>query len=204
MDYIKYLPDTDYDKLPPSVRAEISKEHYQERQRLSQVMGGDKPSLPPVLSTAFRDKITRLEPITATPKVKRRFLPWAAAAGWLLFVLTAALYAPHAFTEQGMFAGYQEEVREEPKVVYELVSAPVLPPRIERDTIIERVVETIVQTKWDTLKVIERIEIPQPTYVYLRDTLYLPLRGLLTSDSVVKSQSAAKNLRLLELLVDTD
>lgn len=183
MDYLDYLPHTNYDELPPKVQATIDREAYRHRQQLAKALGPPAPdALPQQLVAAFQArKHNNPPPISFEPR--RRFI-WLAAAGWLLFVLTGAL----------LF-----QVRGEEKIVYQLVSAPVV-----RDTVVETVIEKVIVTRYDTV-IQYREAAPNPAqYVYLRDTVYLPSNSQFVADSINVSQPAARNLRYLDLLIETE
>ena len=187
MDYLNYLPHTGYDELPSDIKATISREKYRSKQRLALALSASTSAdLPDHLAEAFQQRKKVQVPLKA---VSNRSFPWLAVAGWLLFIIASTLL-------------YQSAGKE--KTVYQLVSAPVLPAKVMRDTIFETVTETVLVTHYDTIIRYEQTELPSPQYVYVRDTVYLPSRSQFVKDSVNISRPAARNLRYLELLVETD
>lgn len=203
MDYLDYLPNTDYDQLPPEVQVSIDRATYQNRQRLADALASPSAAgkLPHELASAFEKRFAAkqtprklvIEGMLGQGRVGRHSafpLRWLAAAGWLLFLVTGLLL-------------YQANINE--KTVYQLVSAPVLPAVVLHDTIFKTVTEQVYVVRYDTLIQFRESFASTPQYVYLRDTVYLPnSKAHLVVDSVNVSQPAAKNRRFLELLVETE
>lgn len=197
MDYLDYLPHTPYAELPAAVQEQISAVDYQAMQRLAiTAEQAADLGLPTNLQSAYQRQI--LDPrfkgivasVTAEPnpvKQPRSSAWWVAAAGWLLLVVAASallLREPNT------------------KIVYQEVAGPSPEPIVLIDTITETV--TDYQTKVVTQ--VDTVFIPQvipPELVYVRDTIYVPTK-VSPPVQLVKSKAAAKERRLLDLLVETD
>lgn len=196
MNYLDYLPDTSYDDLPKKVQQQISQLEYQELQRVSRsVMIPPSNGLPSKIAKAYQQKIqstavveaATIAAATKTKNNRNRRLYWVAAAGWLLLAaVTTVLLLRQPKTE----------------IVYELVSAPIPKPIMMRDTIHKII--TKYQTRYidnrDTVYIVQSLP---AELVYLRDTIYLP-NPVIAEPQLVKSKAAAKERRLLDLLVETD
>lgn len=186
MRYLDYIEDYSYDELPPEAQAEISREAYAEHRALVLAMTtvGREPMLPPRLQTAFR----QASGSSATGKTIGIRWSWLAAAGWLLFLLTAAqLLRPEP----------------EPQIVYQEVVGPSPEP-----VIIERErVDTFLVTKEVVRYVIDTLflaaETLAPRIVTVVDTVYLPAENE-QADLINVSRSLRGKESVLELLVGTD
>jgi hypothetical protein len=165
MDYLDYLTDYIYDDLPQVVRQTISREDYTERQQL--VLAMEEPeemALPPTLAAAFLAATQAGD--QARPQVqaeekrsKVRWLPWLAAAGWLLFLGVSSVLL----------------LREpELRLVEKTIIAPAPPPEIIHTT--DTLYQTVTAYKYRTRIVHDTVvqEVPYEQLVFVRDTLYLP------------------------------
>mgnify|MGYP001804173850 CR=1 FL=1 len=155
MDYLDYLQDYEYDALPDGVKASIHRATYNERRSMVRALREPAEELPVALQTAF---LARTQDTKAVRKSRAGWLPWLAAAGWLLFLgVSSALLLR------------QPETR----VVEKTVFAPAAPPQ----TIY--VTDTLYQTKtkyrYRTQTVRDTIYQPVPfeQLVILYDTIYL-------------------------------
>ena len=108
MTYLDYVLTHTYGELPAEIRTEISAEDYARRRSYALQLGATGVVLPPSLRVAYRDRIS-LHPRP------RPILPWFAAAGWLLAIVSVLLL-----------------LGREPRVEYIAMSSP---PVIERDTV---------------------------------------------------------------------
>lgn len=195
MDYLNYLPDTSYDKLPAAVRATISAQDYAAKRALAAALliNDEQPeALPEVLRTAYLKKqaatefvevtSAKAEPVVIVLKY-RRILRWMTAACIFFAAIALAL------------------LLREPKeqLIYQIVSAETPAPKVIHDTIYqEKILEKVVYlTRTDT---IHEYLSGEQTFVYKTDTVYLPQAAEI---KFVKSKTAAEEVRLLELLVPT-
>jgi hypothetical protein len=182
MDYLDYLTDYDYDALPPAVRSTIDRATYEERREIALLMQEPDGGLPASLQAAFLARTQDAEPVQ---KSKVRWLPWLAAAGWLLFLGVSSVLL------------FQEP---ETLLVEKTIVAPAAEPvRITvTDTIYETVTQVRYRTRYDT--VYQEIASPAQL-VYVRDTLYLPL----TKPVLVKgSSNLSGKERVLDFLFSTE
>ena len=165
MDYLDYLTDYTYDDLPQVVRQTISREDYTERRQL--VLAMEEPeemALPPALAAAFLAATQAVD--QARPQVqaeekrsKVRWLPWLAAAGWLLFLGVSSILL----------------LREpETRLVEKTIIAPAPPPEIIHTT--DTLYQNVTAYKYRTRIVHDTVyqEVPYELLVFIRDTLYLP------------------------------
>lgn len=193
MNYLDYLPHTSYADLPAAVQSQISPPEYEAlRQLTTGLADNGEPMLPAALGQAFQRKIAEgnialtTAPVDKNAPQRSRWF-WIAAAGWLLLAVV-------------MSALLLRQPKE--KTVYELVSAPVVAPVVVYDTITQTITEykTLYQLRYDTVYVPQEVE---PELVYVTDTMYLP--SLIEPEvQLVKSKAAARERRLLDLLVETE
>lgn len=157
MEYLNYLADHNYDELPERVKQSISREAYTERRKMVQaVREPEEAALPPVLAAAFA---ARTQDAGKVEKSKVRWLPWLAAAGWLLFLAVSGVLL----------------LREpETLLVEKTILAPAAPPQIiyTTDTLYQTVTQyrDRIQTVHDTIYE----PVPYEQIVYVQDTIYLP------------------------------
>lgn len=160
MDYLDYLADYTYDELPQAVRSTISREDYTERrQMVLAVQEPDEMALPPVLAAALAAHSgAQTQGAETVKKSNVRWLPWLAAAGWLLFLGVSGLLL----------------LREpETLLVEKTIMAPAPAPQIiySTDTLYQTVtryrdrVETVYDTVYE--------QVPYEQLVYVRDTVFL-------------------------------
>ncbi|MEO0731292.1 MAG: hypothetical protein AAFZ52_00540 [Bacteroidota bacterium] len=173
MDYLAYLADRTYDELPADVQTTISRAEYTERRRLVLSLREERSDLPPVLATAFR---ARTRGVGSVNRSRVRYLPWLAAAGWLLFLFAAG----------GLLLLTPSE-----KVVYRVLAAEAPPAEIVhvRDT----VVQTEYRTRVRAQMVHDTLYLPSPPQLVFRsDTVYVPMPLAFTNpDSLRGSRSLA-------------
>ncbi len=195
MEYLDYLADYTYDELPPAVRSSISREAYAERrQMVLAVQEPEETALPPALGAAFvalgqgqRGAHTQVQGETTGSKV--RWLPWLAAAGWLLFLGVSGLLL----------------LREpETLLVEKTILAPAAAPEIIYST--DTLYQTVIRYRDRVETVIVRDTVYQEfaidRLVYQTDTLYLP-----ASDSVLPvsgSSNLAGKKKVLSFLFATE
>jgi hypothetical protein len=193
MDYLNYIANCTYDDLPEAVRQTISREDYSERRKL--VLAMDEPeetALPPALAAAFL-AATQTDD-QAGPQVQKevgrsnvRWLPWLAAAGWLLFFSVASILL----------------LREpETRLVEKTIIAPAPAPEIIHT--IDTLYQTVTAYKYRTRVVHDTVfqEVPYQQLVFVRDTLYL------SQDSQVQLVKGSSSLqgkeRVLSFLTGTE
>jgi len=203
MDYLDYLADYTYDELPAAVRSTISREDYTERRRMVlAVQEPDEVALPPVLAAAFaahsgaQTQVQKPQPGAPrqSPKGKGkksnvRWLPWLAAAGWLLFLGVSGmllLREPGTLLVETSPSGTAPLAR-----MGDIAPAPAAPTELAEvpdtlyatDTLYQTVIRYLdrVEMVYDT--VFERV--PYEQLVYVRDTVYLhpPNQNILVSGS---------------------
>ncbi|MFK8165587.1 MAG: hypothetical protein AB8H12_24275 [Lewinella sp.] len=193
MDYLDYLADYTYDELPEAVRQVISREDYTERRQL--VLAMDEPeetTLPPILVAAFLDATPAED--QARPQVQKegkgskvRWLPWLAAAGWLLFLGMSSILL----------------LREpETQLVEKTIIAPAPPPEIIHTT--DTIYQTVTAYKYRTRIVHDTVyqDVPVEQLVFVRDTLYLPQENQV---QLVKGSSSLRGKeRMLSFLIGTE
>ncbi|MEM9931057.1 MAG: hypothetical protein AAF840_14640 [Bacteroidota bacterium] len=185
MDYLDYLADHTYEALPAEIRATISQEDYDARRQLVLALAEPPATeLPPVLAAALaettmvnKEARPRLlsgvevqgaeSPTRATGAVpqgegknsKVRWLPWLAAAGWLLFLAVSSVLL----------------LREpETRLVKETIFAPAPAPKIVYTT--DTLYQTRTAYKYRTEVVHDTVyqQVPVEKLVLVRDTVYLP------------------------------
>lgn len=183
--YLDYIEDHSYDELPAEVQAEISREAYQEQQKLVLDLSTNATTgLPPRLQQAFQKATS----VAFPGRRMFQYWPWVAAAGWLLFLLTAAqLFRPGP----------------EPQIVYREVEGPSPEP-----VIIERAsVDTFYATKEIVRYVIDTLvlaaETIAPQVVTVIDTVYLPAPTQ-QAELITVSRNWSGKESMLEFLVGAD
>jgi len=193
MDYLDYLADFPYDDLPEAIRATISREDYAERRQLVLAMQEqEETALPPALAAAFA---AATQPTNlAGPQVQKegerskvRWLPWVAAAGWLLF-----------FSLSGIFLLREPETQ----LVEKTIIAPAPPPEIIHTT--DTIYQTVTAYKYRTKIVHDTVyqEVPFEQLVFVRDTLYLPQENQV---QLVKGSSSLRGKeRMLTFLIGAE
>ncbi len=165
MEYLEYLADYTYDELPEAIRSGIRREDYEERRQLVQLL--DMPretTLPPALAAAFvaataANDQARTQAAGKGKRSKVRWLPWLAAAGWLLFLGVSSVLL----------------LREpETRMVVKTIFAPAPAPEIIHTT--DTLYQTVTAYKYQTRVVRDTVyqEVPLERLVHVRDTLYLP------------------------------
>ena len=180
MDYLDFLADFTYDDLPETIRATISRDDYNERRQMVLAMQEpEETALPPALAAAFlaatssadlarpQDAAPPVRAAGAVPKgegnrSKVRWLPWLAAAGWLLFLGVSSIL-----------------LLREPaiRLVEKTIVAPAPAPKIIHTT--DTLYQTITAYKYRTRIVHDTVyqEVPFEQLVFVRDTLYLPRKN---------------------------
>lgn len=153
MDYLDYLQDYEYDDLPDEVKAGIDRASYNERRSMTQVLREPAGELPLVLRAAFQARTQDAKPVG---KSNVRWLPWLAAAGWLLFLGVSSVLLLR---------------QPETLVVEKTVFAPAAPPQIVRvtDTLYQTITRYRTHTVYDTVYQ----PVPYEQLVILYDTVYL-------------------------------
>ena len=165
MDYLDYLADYTYADLPEAVQRTISWEDYTERRQL--VLAMEEPeetALPSALALAFlaatqADDQARPQVPGKVRRSKVRWLPWLAAAGWLLFLGVSSILL----------------LREpETRLVEKTIIAPAPAPKIVHTT--DTLYQTVTAYKYRTQIVHDTVfqDVPYQQMVFVRDTLYLP------------------------------
>lgn len=166
MKYLDYLTDYTYDELPAEVRTTVGRDDYDTQRRVALGLAGAGFPLPPPLAQAFREQTidvkilnkAKVRPAISRTPAKRRFLPWLAAAGWLLF-LTVGAYAA---------------LRTPPiQLVQKTVLAPAPPPEIiyRTDTVTQYV--NVVRYRERTVRDTVYHYLPGPErLVVVRDTVF--------------------------------
>lgn len=156
MDYLDYLAEYTYDQLPDAVRATISRADYTGRRQLVLALREpEENALPPELGAAF---LARTQDAKKVERSKVSWLPWLAAAGWLLFLGVSGILL----------------LREpETLLVEKTVFAPAPAPEIMHTT--DTLYQTVTEYKYRTKTVYDTVFLTIPTeqLVYVRDTLYL-------------------------------
>ncbi len=190
MDYLDYLADYDYGALPPAVRATIDRATYTELRELTLLMQEPEEALPASLQTAFLASTTTHlgDAAQDARQVKGRkfgWLPWLAAAGWLLFFVVSSVLL----------------LREpETLLVEKTIIAPAAAPEkiVVTDTVYQTIKQVRYRTRYDTVY----HEVPaSPKLVYVRDTVYLPpVKPVL----VKGSRNLSGKERVLDFLFSTD
>jgi hypothetical protein len=165
MDYLDYLTDYTYDDLPGAVRQTISREDYTERRQL--VLAMDEPeetALPPALAAAFlaatqANNQARTQVQREGKRSRARWLPWLAAAGWLLFLGVSTV----------LLLGEPET-----RLVEKTVFAPAPAPEIIHTT--DTLYQTVTAYKYRTRIVHDTVyqDVPYQQMVFVRDTLIIP------------------------------
>lgn len=193
MDYLNYLADYTYDDLPEAVQQTISREDYSERRKL--VLGMKEPeetTLPPALAAAFlaateTDNLAWTQVQGEDKKSRVRWLPWLAAAGWLLFLGVSSILL----------------LREsETRLVEKTIIAPAPAPKIIHTT--DTLYQTVTAYKYRTRIVHDTVyqDVPYQQLVFVRDTLYL------SQDSQVQLVKGSSSLqgkeRVLSFLTGTE
>lgn len=185
MDYLDYLQDYDYDALPDGIKAKIDRDTYDERRRLILEMREPAEALPATLQTAFLARTQDAKPVV---KSKVRWLPWLAAAGWLLFLGTSSVLLLR-----------QPETR----VVEKTVFTPAAAPKTVylTDTLYQTV--TRYQTRYQTRTVRDTIyqEVPIEQLVFVYDTVYRPVPAVILAKG---SSSLRGKERVLDFLFSTE
>jgi hypothetical protein len=181
MDYLDYLQDHEYDELPDRIKAEIDREAYNERRQLTQLLEEPAAELPQGLQSAFLARTRDAKPVE---KSRLRWLPWLAAAGWLLFLGVSSVLLLR-----------QPETR----VVEKTVFAPAAPPQIVRvtDTLYQTVIRYRASTVYDTVYQ----PVPFEQLVVLRDTVYLAEPPVILAKG---SSSLSGKERVLDFLFSTE
>ncbi len=183
MDYLDYLQDYEYDALPDGVKIDIDRATYNERRRMVITLREPTGELPAALQTAFQ---ARTQDAKAVGKSKVRWLPWLAAAGWLLFLSVSSVLLLR-----------QPEIR----IVEKTVFAPAPPPQIVHVT------DTLYQTKtkyrYRTQTVHDTIyqSVPFEQLVILHDTVYLTEPPAILARG---SSSLSGKERVLDFLFSTE
>lgn len=181
MDYIDYLQDYEYDALPIGVKAGIDRTTYNERRRMTRALREPAEELPSVLQAAFQARTQDAKPVE---KSKVRWLPWLAAAGWLLLLGISSVLLLR-----------QPETR----VVEKTVFAPAAPPQIIRvtDTLYQTVIRYRTRTVYDTVYQ----PVPFEQLVILYDTVYLAEPPVILAKG---SSSLSGKERVLDFLFSTE
>jgi hypothetical protein len=193
MDYLEYLADYTYDDLPQAVRQTISREDYAERRQLVLAMKEpEETALPPALAAAFlaatqTDNQARPQVPRETKRSKVRWLPWLAAAGWLLFLGVSSILL----------------LREpETRLVEKTILAPAPAPEIIHTT--DTLYQTVTAYKYRTRIIHDTVyqDVPFEQLVFVRDTLYLPPQN---QAHLVKGSSSLRGKeRMLVFLTGAD
>jgi hypothetical protein len=168
MDYLEYLADFPYDDLPEAIRATISREDYTERRQMVLAMHEpEETALPPALGTAFlaatqADHQARPQVQGEGRRSKVRWLPWLAAAGWLLFLGVSSILLLREPTV---------------RLVEKTIIAPAPAPEIIHTT--DTLYQTVTAYKYRTKIVHDTVyqDVPFEQLVFVRDTLYLPQKN---------------------------
>ncbi|WP_020570348.1 hypothetical protein [Neolewinella persica] len=165
MDYLDYLADFPYDDLPEAIRTTVSREDYSERRQMVLAMREpEETALPPALAAAFMaatptSDLARTQVQKEGRRRKVRWLPWLAAAGWLLFLGVSSLL-----------------LLQEPAIqlVEKTIIAPAPAPKIIHTT--DTLYQTVTAYKYRTKTVHDTLyeKMPFEQLVYVRDTIYLP------------------------------
>lgn len=195
MEYLDYLADYTYDELPQSVRSSISREAYAERrQMVLAVQEPEETALPPALAAAFTAH-TQVQGQAAGSNV--RWLPWLAAAGWLLFLGASGLLLlrePETLLVEknttAPAAAAPAELAEVPEIIY------------STDTLYQTVIR--YRDRIETVIVHDTVyqELAVDRLVYLTDTLYLPAAD--PALPVSGSSSLAGKKKVLSFLFATE
>lgn len=193
MDYLDYLTDLPYDDLPEAVQQSISREEYTERRQMVLALAApEETTLPPALAAAFL--VATQADDQARPPVQRkvdrssvRWLPWLAAAGWLLFLGVSTILL---LREQ------------ETRLVEKTIIAPAPPPEVIRTT--DTLYQTVTAYKYRTRIVHDTVyrDVPFEQLVLVRDTLYLPQEN--PAVVVRGSQNLAGKERMLVFLMGAE
>ena len=202
MDYLDYLADYIYDELPQAVRTTISREDYAaRRQMVLAVQEPEETTLPPELAAAFvAHTSVRARPQEAmkVESSRVRWLPWLAAAGWLLFLGVSGLLLlqePETLLVETPPSGDAAEQQVG-------AIAPAVAPKIIHTT--DTLYQTItryrdrVETVYDTVYE----QVPYEQLVYVRDTVFL--RPIPKETLVKGSSSLSGKERVLSFLFATE
>lgn len=181
MDYLDYLQDHDYDALPEGVKASIDRATYNERRSMAQELRETSEELPVALQVAFLARTQDTKPVG---KSNARWLPWLAAAGWLLFLGVSSVLLLR---------------QPETLIVEKTVIAPAVPAQIIHVT--DTLYKT--KTKYRTRTVRDTVYQPVPfeQLVILHDTIYLEVPPVILAKG---SSSLSGKERILDFLFSTE
>lgn len=155
MDYLDYIMDYYYKELPEEIQASISRETYTEKRKIVlAIQESEESILPQKLATAFAEQQAL---VSQKKQNKHNWLPYVAAAGWLLFLLVSSLLWLR---------------KPSPLIVEKMIFAPAPAPKIvyQKDTLLQTI------TKYQERIVIIRDTLtlpPTPQIVYVKDTVFL-------------------------------
>jgi|GEM_PF-2174217 len=183
MDYLDYLQEYEYDELPDHVKVSVERTAYNERRSMVRSITEPAEALPDVLRAAFSARTQDAEPVL---KSRARWLPWLAAAGWLLFIgASFVLMLRQPVT----------------KIVEKTVTAPAAPPEIVYRT--DTVYRPITKYRYRTLTVHDTVHQPVPyqQLVLLHDTIYLAPPSVVLARG---SSSLRGKERVLDFLFSTE
>ncbi|MFK8161095.1 MAG: hypothetical protein AB8H12_01420, partial [Lewinella sp.] len=116
-----------------------------------------------------------------------RWLPWLAAAGWLLFLGVSSVFLLKA---------------PETRLVEKTIIAPAPPPEIIHTT--DTLYQTVTAYKYRTRIVHDTVyqEVPVEQLIFVQDTLYLPRQN---PALLVKGSSSLRGKeRVLDFLIGTE